>query len=367
MKKIFLFVLCFLSLGSCTTTHHQAMNSQGKDILSVMAYNVENLFDTHHDVNRDDFSYLPLSTKNSDPQHRKNCETANPRYLDSCLNMDWSESVLNRKLERLAQVIQQINQGKGPDILIMEEVENINVLRQLRDNYLKDSQYQTMVLIEGPDKRGIDIGLLSRLPQVTSEPAQLHLIPFAAKNPDDQKWMHRSRGILQVNLALPGNEILTVFGVHFPSPHNPQYWREQAIDYLAQLKSQLPQGRLVMAGGDFNISSEEELKAQQYRQRINSHWAVSHLIGCGDCRGTNYYHRRKSWSFLDALLFDKEMMPKGTSQWYVDPQSILVVNHNKYQVNRWLTPARFEGNSPVGVSDHWPILGQLKRRPDLNL
>ncbi|MCB0361421.1 MAG: endonuclease/exonuclease/phosphatase family protein, partial [Bdellovibrionales bacterium] len=356
MQIKFICTLVFLiGFSGCTTLKHKSEKAQDNNVVSVMAYNVENLFDTLHDKDREDYSYLPLSTKIKNPeQHKDNCSRSNSRYINSCLTMDWSQSVLERKMKRLANVILQINDGKGPDLLILEEVENINVLSLLRDHYLQKAQYKTMVLIEGPDKRGIDIGLLSRLPQVPTEPAQLHLIPFVAKNPADQEWMNRSRGILQVNLYLPDQEILSVFGVHFPSPHNPQYWRDQAIAHLIQLKNKLPPGRLTLAGGDFNISSEEEAKARHYREQLFQHWQVSHLIGCEDCRGTNYFHPKKSWSFLDALLFDKNMSPHGPSSWYVDPSSIYIPNKNKYQVNRWLSPARFNGRSPLGVSDHWP-------------
>lgn len=349
-----------LFLG-CTTVHHQSQDSQHENVISVMAYNVENLFDTEHDKDREDFDYLPHSKKQSD-EHRKNCKESNSRNMDTCLNMDWSEPVLQRKLERLAQVILQVNGGLGPDILILEEVENIRVLQMLRDQYLRKSNYQTLVLIEGPDKRGIDIGLLSRLPENTLEPAKLHLIPFKGNNLEDQAWMARSRGILQVNLILPDAETLTVFGVHFPSPQNPIYWREQAIDYLIQLKNKLPTDRMAVAGGDFNISSEEEKKVGQFRLRLAPQWQISHLIGCQGCQGTNYFNPAKSWSFLDALLFHREMSQIGSAKWYVDPKSIYIPNQNKYQVSRWLTPARFSETSPSGVSDHWPIMAWLRKK-----
>ncbi|MBK8201110.1 MAG: endonuclease/exonuclease/phosphatase family protein [Bdellovibrionales bacterium] len=361
LKSRLTLMLILQFIMSCTTVHHQSQDSQHESVLSLMAYNVENLFDTEHDADREDFDYLPLSKKQS-AEHRNNCKESNSRQMDTCLNKDWSEPVLQRKLERLAQVILQVNGGLGPDILLLEEVENIRVLQILRDQYLKKSNYQTLILIEGPDKRGIDIGLLSRLPENSSEPAKLHLIPFKANNLEDQTWMARSRGILQVNLILPDAETLTVFGVHFPSPHNPIYWREQAIDHLIRLKSKLPTDRMTVAGGDFNISSDEEQKVGQFRLRLAPQWQISHLIGCQDCRGTNYFAPAKSWSFLDALLFHKEMSPAGSAKWYVDPKSIYIPNQNKYQVSRWLTPARFSETSPSGVSDHWPIMAWLRKK-----
>ncbi|MCB0366471.1 MAG: endonuclease/exonuclease/phosphatase family protein [Bdellovibrionaceae bacterium] len=362
MKKFF-GLLLLLTLAGCATTNHKAHKGQEPGVVSVMAYNVENLFDTVHDPNRNDWAYLPLDFKKKSSEHRQACEEQGTRYLQSCLNMDWSNEILERKMQRLADVILQVNDGRGPDILMMEEVENERVLKRLRDGYLKKANYQTLVLIEGPDKRGIDVALMSRLPQ--AEPAQLHVIPFKGKSEKDQEWMEKSRGILQTNLRLPDGETLTIFGVHFPSPSNPQYWREQAIDHLIKLKNKLPAGRMYMAGGDFNIAAEEEAKAGQYRTRLAKDFQISHLIGCKGCRGTNYYHTKRSWSFLDALVFSKEMSQSGSAGWYIEPDSIYIPTESKYQVNRWLSPARFESHGPVGVSDHWPIMGWLrpKKKP----
>ena len=361
-SQLIILSFAIFTFFSCTTTNHKGSEKHSDNIVSIMAYNVENLFDTLHDENREDYSYLPLEVKRKSLTHKKNCELTSSRYLDSCLNDDWSEAALDLKMKRLSDAILQVNGGKGPDILILEEVENKNVLTQLNDKYLKNANYKTVVLIEGPDKRGIDIGFLSRLNLIESEQPQLHKIPYVAKNENDKEWMSRSRGILQVNFKLPDNNPLTIFGVHFPSPSNPRYWREQAIAHLNKLKSNLPKDRMAIAGGDFNISFEENSQAKHYENSLSSQWQVSHLVGCKGCQGTNYYHRKTSWSFLDALLFSKELSKDGSAPWALDPESIYIPNNSKYQVNRWLSPARFNQKSPVGVSDHWPIFAWIVKK-----
>ncbi len=322
-----------------------------------MSYNMENLFDTLPDLGTEDYTFLPLKFKGT-PQHRLNCAKQDSLSRQKeCLEGDWSDEKLNRKLDRLADVIQRINGGRGPDILVVVEVENLNVLKQL-NRRLKKSDYQTEVLIEGFDPRGIDIGVLSRFPQF--EPAKLHRIAFKPKNEEDKVWMPRSRGILQVNLKLPSGDDLTVFGVHFPSQHNPTYWREQSIDSLNQLLAQLPENRMAVAGGDFNISAEEDFKTGLFRERLGQHWLVSHYIGCGDCAGTHNYRGR--WSFLDAILFKKSFGPEGKISWRVNEKSISVPRVSRYQFSPYGTPARFDELSPVGVSDHLPIYGEIIRR-----
>lgn len=359
LKNIIFLALLFL-LTSCAIGAKKY--TQPPEGISVMAYNLENLFDTQHDKGTEDHSYLPLKSKQT-AEHKKICmKIRHGKYKDECLNMDWSESVLKRKMERLAKVVLQVNGGKGPDILIMEEIENMNVLTLFNDNHLKPAKYKTKVLIEGFDKRGIDVAVLSRLEQF--QPATLHKIPYKASKPEDQEWMDRSRGILQVNLLLPDKTPLVVYGVHFPSGANPTYWRKQSVDHLNHLLKKVPNGTLAIAGGDFNINSEEDSKHNLYEKDLGQHWLVSHIMGCGECVGTNYYHTKRQWSFLDALLFHKDMHPtEGKSNWILDAKSIAVPESVVYQKNRFMSPARFDENSPVGVSDHWPVFAVIKPRP----
>lgn len=124
--------------------------------------------------------------------------------------------------------------------------------------------------------------------------------------------------------------------------------------------SNLPKGELAIAGGDFNISSEEDARHNLYRERLQKNWLVSHYIGCGNCKGTHNY--RGSWSFLDALLFTPNMGPNGASKWQVLPDSIEVSKHSRYQTSQYMTPARFNERKPVGVSDHYPLIAEIVLR-----
>ena len=354
-------LLLNLNLGCFAPRKPQqsASDASSPNDISIMAYNVENLFDTIHDKGTEDYSYQPLTKKNT-IKHKRHCETIRSRrYKKECLELDWSTPILNRKMHRLATTILQVNNNKGPDILIMPEVENIRILKLFNKKYLKAAEYKTIVHLEGPDKRGIDVSILTRLPQA-SKPI-LHKIPFQARDAGDQEWMSRSRGILQSHFTLPDGQEIAIFGVHFPSPRNPTYWRQQGIAFLNHLKSQLPKNVLAVAAGDFNITQKEEKSHRLYSQQIGKEWLVSHKIGCPNCKGTNYYHSMTSWSFLDAILFDKKF--SELSHWYVDRKSISIPNQSIYQVNKWGSPAHFNsGNYPIGVSDHWPIYAVLKNR-----
>src|SRR5690606_7311249 len=117
-------------------------------------------------------TYLPLADKSS-PKHRTKCHgTSNDYYKQQCLEVDWNDKKIEMKLKRVADVIMQ--EGTAPDILIMEEVENLNILERLRANHLAKAGYKEAILIEGPDERGIDVAMLSKLP--LASPPKLHEI-----------------------------------------------------------------------------------------------------------------------------------------------------------------------------------------------
>ena len=62
------------------------------------------------------------------------------------------------------------------------------------------------------------------------------------------------------------------------------------------------------------------------------------------------------------LLFPQEMTSVGFNGWKVDPASIRLPHASRYQVNKWGSPARFEGGKyPEGVSDHWPMYAEIHR------
>ena len=145
--------------------------------IGIMTFNVENLFDTKHDAEKHDYTFLPLREKKISKQVKAYCETLkNPKWKNECHYLDWSPTNLSMKMKNLAAAILQVNDGKGPDILILQEVENKNVLQELVGKYLKKAGYTSVILIEGKDIRGIDTAIVTRLP-VIGEPV-LHEIPF---------------------------------------------------------------------------------------------------------------------------------------------------------------------------------------------
>lgn len=328
--------------------------------LTVMTYNFENLFDTEDDPNKEDETFLPLAAKGEKIKTRCRVSNSGDFRVQECMEKDWSPGVLKKKLKRLASVISKVKDGQGPDVLIVQEVENRNVLEQLRKEYLSDLGYKPAILIEGPDMRGIDVGVLTKLEAVQS--INLHETKFVANADLPEDKIRPTRGVLEVNLKLPDGQIMTVLGVHLPSNGAPFEARRQVLVQINEIKSKLPADRLVVVGGDFNISSTEENSHRLLTHEMMKDWGISHQIGCSDCRGTYFYPKAQEWSFFDVIMVSKNMTDEGSGPWRVIPKSVRVENHSVYQKNRYGSPARFNEFQQEGVSDHWPMVLEIIKR-----
>lgn len=327
------------------------------DEVSLMTFNVENLFDTKHDKNKDDYAFLPIEQKKNQ-EHVDRCNRIEvEKWKKQCLEWDWSEKALKTKYQRLTQVLRQVDEGQGPDVVVLQEVENMNVLEGWRKKHLARFGYQRAILLEGDDARGIDVAMLTKLP-VFGTPS-LHMIPFVGLGESIKK---DTRGILEVTLVLPDGSHMTVLGVHFPAPFHPAEMRVQALDFLQKLLEKLEnknKKQLVVAAGDFNIPVEEDKKNKVLDTMVRPSWIVVHDF-CQDCLGTTYYEKKKSWSFLDMILVSKNA---ESSKWKVDPSSVAVINIAVEQKTKKGYPKNFQLPEATGVSDHWPLSMTLRIQP----
>lgn len=318
--------------------------------VSIMAYNVENLFDTEDDPGKDDATYLPAAVK-SKAAHITACNLIEvDRWRDDCLNLDWNDAALSFKLQQLAATILAYNKGRGPDIIALQEVENFGVLDRLRREYLSAAAYQEPVLIEGRDARGIDVAFLTRLPLV-GEPV-LHPLDMSAF-PDRAA---DTRGVLEASFELPDGTVLTGFSVHFPAPFHPIEMRWIAYDHLNELRARLPEDRMLFAAGDFNTPKREMEGTTIMDEMVRPYWTVAHELGCGGCLGTNYWSRGETWSFLDMIL----VTIPSSNAWALDIDSIDVATAYEDQLHDDGTPKRFDLETRQGVSDHLPIVVALE-------
>ena len=323
------------------------------ETVTIMAFNVQNVFDNIDAPGKDDKAYLPIGDKQAGT-HIAECNAIPvDSWRDECLYLDWSDEAIDHKLGVVAQTIQQVNGGLGPDIIALQEVENVDILERLRTEFLADSGYLPAILLEGTDVRGIDVAFLSRLP-ISGAPT-LHALDL----PED--YADRAgdtRGLLETTFEMPDGSLLTGFSVHFPAPFHPTEMRVFAYEHLNAVRSQVPPEHNVFAAGDFNTTSIENNREGMLERFIRPDWVVSN-DHCEGCEGTQYYSRDESWSFLDMVVFSSSK--NANTAWQV--RSVEIANQLPAQVTADGTPNRYRSAERTGVSDHWPVLMTLEPRP----
>lgn len=318
--------------------------------VTLMTLNVENLFDNIDDPDKFDMTYLPIEAKQNQ-EHEKECSfIRNPKWRNECLELDWSDEVVNQKLEVIAAVIRQVNDGTGPDIIALQEVENERILERLRNEHLSELGYLKSILIEGTDARGIDVAFLSKLPLV-GEPT-LH--PLRIRTHQDR--VRDTRGVLEASFKLPDGTTLTGYSVHFPAPFHPTEMRVAAYEHLQTLKDALPDDALAFAAGDFNTTSTEDEREKLLDRMVRQEWQIAHE-SCQDCPGTYYYAPEDNWSFLDMILVSGTGEDSG---WRIRENSVALAIDLPAQVTDRGTPAGYNSTSRQGASDHWPLILTLE-------
>ena len=335
-------------------------DGQGMDF-SVMSYNVENLFDNVHDEGKEDWEYLPLAWKEQSQEAQEFCQgIKSPHFKIACLSKDWNEQILHKKIQNIARVIKSFNQGRAADIIVLQEVENINVLRMLRDWGLPDQGLETLVLLEGPDRRGIDVAIMGRFPLL--EEATLHKTSLYHSESNTRKY---GRGILQATFNVWGEQV-TILANHWPSQRNPDSFRDKTAQTMREIAMQNP-NRAIIAMGDFNVLPSDQPNGLD-RWVSNPNFAATFEDPLERVsprpKGTHWYRGR--WSHMDHIFIWNHSYSSLRPLW----QSLQVISHP------WMLkdlkqvgpegPVLFKGvpkrftRLGEGYSDHLPVAMQFQ-------
>lgn len=180
---IVFFVMALFGTGIVVPSYIYA---QEKIPFRVVSWNIENLFDTHHDSLKNDYEFLPDAMRH------------------------WNYGRYKRKLADLARVITAIGEWNPPALIGICEVENDTVLRDLtRRSPLKALGYR-YVMTDSPDVRGIDVALLYQrdLFKLLSY-RSIPIPPFKQHRP--------TRDLLHVSGLLLTGDTLDIIVCHLPS------------------------------------------------------------------------------------------------------------------------------------------------------
>jgi endonuclease/exonuclease/phosphatase family metal-dependent hydrolase len=338
--------------------------------VTVMSYNVENLFDTEDNPAREgDNTYLPRSQKGT-ADHIALCERNNDPgpFRDECLNLDWNENVLTEKIANLTAVIGRF-EGRGPDILVLQEAENQQILNRLRDALPDRTSYVTSINLDDSPGRGINVAIMSKLPLATGTlPVSTPMDIPSNITQDDGKPCSSTRNLTAFTLRLPDEAPLTVIAVHMPAGGKAHPCRVFVAGKIAEQITALPQGHMALVVGDTNLNCGDN-DQKTIKTVLRPALVVPDEVNKG-CRapGSSFF-LPQGWSFLDLIMTTRSLLgnDQGGATWLADFGSFrTVITAPEVQVqtdnsNR-ISPRRFDAENQTGASDHWPVAIDLIRR-----
>ena len=209
MKKQ-LFIMAFLFLLGAVSVQAQ---EKKYSLYAIGFYNLENLFDTCHDEGHNDYEYLPEGRNK------------------------WTGMKYTHKLRNMARVLSEMGTDKLPmgcAAIGVSEVENDKCLEDLcNQEPLKKRNFQH-VLLEGPDHRGVDCGLLYNPALFTIR--NIKLVPYIYEKPEDAE--RATRGFFVVSGTLAGEHV-TIIVNHLPSRGAVSYYRELGGRQIRAVKDSL--------------------------------------------------------------------------------------------------------------------------------
>lgn len=322
--------------------------AQNKPIeVSILFYNVENLFDTVNNPDTEDDAFTPEG------------------------DMHWTQKRLHAKLLNISKVILSASGWNPPAVAGLCEVENRQVLDQLiYATPLNNFQYK-FIHKESPDHRGIDVALLYR-PDVFN-PVEYESYSLT----DDENSEIKTREILYVKGEML-NDTVHLFVNHWPSRFSgileTYSFRIASAKLLKQKVAELQTKYLnpkIVIMGDFNDNPEDEsilsiLGAKKLISLFEPHEIYNLMQGHKKVKsGTLKY--QSQWYTFDQFMV--------TGNFFIDCTGISISQTGASIINLpYLLEkdAKFGGLKPFrtyhgfqyngGFSDHLPVLLNLEIR-----
>ena len=262
-------------------------------VYAIGFYNLENLFDTLHDEGHNDYEYLPEGRNK------------------------WTGMKYLSKLKNMARVLAEMGTDKlplGAAAIGVSEVENEGCLKDLCEQEPLKKRGFKYVLLEGPDRRGVDCGLLYNPALFTLN--NVKLVPYIYDKPEDAQ--RATRGFLVCSGTL-AEEHVTIIVNHLPSRGATSYYRELGGKQLRVVKDSLikedPNVKLFIMG-DMNddpkdlsmsvaLGAKRKMKdVKEVNDLYNPFWDI-HASGTG----TLMYDGK--WNLFDQIILSHSLLDKN--------------------------------------------------------
>ena len=332
-KKIvscLLLLFCFSSI----------LPAQEQPFTRVAFYNLENIWHPENDSLKRDDEFTPEGMRN------------------------WSFYRYHDKLSKMSKAIRSIGGWNPPDILGFAEVENRQVLEDLRNEAPLRPLNYGIVHYESPDRRGIDVCAFYRKEKVEI----LHSHAQRVRLPGNPNYA--TRDVLYLKTLSRGDTLHLIY-CHWPSRYGGQKISEpkriaaaRTVRRIADsIKNFNPQAPLIIVG-DLNdewnnISILDTLAAKPTvaeAEKSGSH-LVNLMATLNENQGTHRYQGR--WGYLDQIIVSTSLLNVSTPK--LSSEKAVVVRHDflleqdeKYpglKPFRSFIGMRYNG----GFSDHLPV------------
>jgi endonuclease/exonuclease/phosphatase family metal-dependent hydrolase len=299
----------------------------------IGSWNVENLFDTKDDPSvKGDEDYTPESARH------------------------WTKERLDIKLANLAKIISKMNDGKGPDVLGVCEIENRQVVEMLVEKLKSLGRKYEIIHKDSPSERGIDCAIIYDSAVFTLDAPQFHHVD--ADN---------TRDIVEAKLKRNGSD-LYVFMDHWPSRFHEESYRNKAADVLRKRVDALlaadPKADIVMVG-DFNDEPDDAAIRDHLRAaKSDDHLPPDSLLDTtapikADGKGTIVY--KKGWELLDHVIISPGLLDSAGFHWKkgstrrIDFRELIFRPKSDKEIPR--PNASYTGKifHKTGYSDHLPV------------
>jgi len=313
-------------------------------------WNVENLFDIKD---------APLERRPEDIKRKIKADLSN-----------WTQIVLDQKISNLAQVIEKINQGEGPDILGVCEIENKHVLELLIQKINLPNRDYKIIHHDMSDKRGIDVAFIYDGEKYNFDPNNFFHHTIVKRYP--------TRELVQATLTTAaGNELILV-GNHWPARSSGQYKTEpyriiagETLSYFVhRIREIKGKDAAIIAMGDFN---------DQPFDRSVTEYALSVMDRDKVVNGTNPYLYNLMWPLLGKRrasyvysgvpnMLDQFMVSKGivkkSGKFVLEDDCAKLEEFEGMTSGDYKKPVRFGQKNPNlnGYSDHLPISFTFKEK-----
>ena len=311
---------------------------------TIAFYNVENLFDTINDINKNDEASPIMEIKFN------------------------RSGIYKKKVENMARVIADIGSdlvNKSPSIVGLSEVENRNVIEDLLNHkHLLNKNYE-IVHYDSPDERGVDVGLIYNKNVFKVNSTKSHELVIYDNKSSKRNY---TRDQLVVS-GLLDNELIHIIVNHWPSRSGGEERSRAGRMAAAELNKKIIdslqnkyKNAKIITMGDFNDDPHDDsmkkiLNAKKYIKDVKKNGIYNPMESILSDQGIGSNAYRDVWQLFDQILVTEPFLDKNydSYQFYkagVFNKSYLINKNGRYKGYPFRSFSW--GSFTDGYSDHFP-------------